>query len=147
MNYVVRKLEINDIKELSKIMKKAFLSKPWIEDWNEQSCFERLNILCSIPTSFSFILVNENNEICGAAIGYVIPFVNKNEYDLQEFFIDPELSKKHLGTFLMDEILKEAKKANIDKIKFYTAGDLYKFYDKFGYQKIDNEYLMEIKLK
>lgn len=47
----------------------------------------------------------------------------------------------------MDEILKEAKKANIDKIKFYTAGDLYKFYDKFGYQKIDNEYLMEIKLK
>lgn len=110
MNYVVRKLEINDIKELSKIMKKAFLSEPWIEDWNEQSCFERLNILCSIPTSFSFILVNENNEICGAAIGYVIPFVNKNEYDLQEFFIDPELSKKNLGTFLMDEILKEAKK-------------------------------------
>lgn len=147
MNYVVRKLEINDIKELSKIMKKAFLSEPWIEDWNEQSCFERLNILCSIPTSFSFTLVNENNEICGAAIGYVIPFVNKNEYDLQEFFIDPELSKKHLGTFLMDEILKEVKKANIDKIKFYTAGDLYKFYDKFGYQKIDNEYLMEIKLK
>ena len=83
MNYVVRKLEINDIKELSKIMKKAFLSEPWIEDWNEQSCFERLNILCSIPTSFSFTLVNENNEICGAAIGYVIPFVNKNEYDLQ----------------------------------------------------------------
>ena len=105
MNFVVRKLEINDIKELSKIMKKAFLSEPWIEDWNEQSCFERLNILCSIPTSFSFTLVNENNEICGAAIGYVIPFVNKNEYDLQEFFIDPELSKKHLGTFLMDEIL------------------------------------------
>lgn len=61
MNYVVRKLEINDIKELSKIMKKAFLSEPWIEDWNEQSCFERLNILCSIPTSFSFTLVNENN--------------------------------------------------------------------------------------
>lgn len=147
MNYTVRKLEINDIKELSKIMKRAFLSGPWIEDWSEQSCYDRLNILCNISTSFSFTLINERNEICGAAIGYVIPFVNKKEYDLQELFIDPELSKKHLGTFLMNELLKEAKKANIDKIKFYTAGNLDKFYNKFGYQKIENEYLMEIELK
>lgn len=27
------------------------------------------------------------------------------EYDLQEFFIDPRLSKNHLGTFLMNELI------------------------------------------
>ena len=147
MNYSIRKLKNSDIKELSKIMKNAFLNELWKEDWDENICFERLSIFSSISSSFSFTLVNENNEICGAAIGYIVPFVNKMEYDLQEFFIDPKLSKNHLGTFLMNELIKEAKIAKIDTIKFYTAGNLYKFYNKFGYKMIENEYLMDLDIK
>ena len=55
----------------------------------------------------------------------MIPFVNKMEYDLQEFFIDPKLAKNHLGSFLMDELLKEIRKTNVDTFKFYTSGNLY----------------------
>ena len=87
-----------------------------------------------------------NNEICGGAIGYTIPFVNKIEYDLQEFFIDSKLTQKHLGTFFMNELIKEAKKNHIDSIKFYTADNLDIFYSKFGFNKIDNEYLMELNI-
>lgn len=49
-------------------MKNAFLNEPWKEDWDENICFERLSIFSNISSSFSFTLVNENNEICGAAI-------------------------------------------------------------------------------
>lgn len=110
MNYSIRKLEKNDIKILSKIMKEAFFNTPWNEVWEENKCYERLNIFISISTSFSYTLINENNEICGGAIGYTVPFVNKIEYDLQEFFINPKFVKKQLGTFFMNELIKEAKK-------------------------------------
>ena len=102
-----------------------------------------MNIFISISTSFSYTLINENNEICGCAIGYTVPFVNKIEYDLQEFFINPKFVKKQLGTFFMNELIKEAKKNHIDSIKFYTTDNLDKFYSKFGFNKINNEYLME----
>ena len=134
MNYSIRKLEKNDIKILSKIMKEAFFNTPWNEVWEENKCYERLNIFISISTSFSYTLINENNEICGGAIGYTVPFVNKIEYDLQEFFINPKFVKKQLGTFFMNELIKEAKKNHIDSIKFYS---------KFGFNKINNEYLMK----
>lgn len=147
MNYSVRKLKNSDIKELSIIMKAAFLNEPWKEEWNDKVCFKRLNVFCNFSSSFCFTLINENNEICGAAIGYVVPFINKIEYDLQEFFINPKLSKNHLGTFFMNELIKKVKEAKIDTIKFYTSGDLYKFYGKFGFQKIENEYLMDLNIE
>lgn len=146
MNYFIRKLEKSDIKPLSKIMMDAFLNEPWNETWNERMCIDRLTIFINISTSLSYTLVNEKNEICGAAIGYVIPFVNKMEYDLQEFFIDPKLTKNHLGSFLMDELLKKVRKTNVDTFKFYTSGNLYKFYSKFGFKKIEDEYLMNMNI-
>lgn len=147
MNYSIRRLEISDINGLAEIMVNAFLNEPWKEIWDAKKCNERLTIFNSISSSLSFTLINENNVICGAAIGYVVPFKNKNEYDLQEFFIDPKLVGNHLGTFLMNELLEELKKANVDTVKFYTAGDLNKFYDKFGFEKLKNEYLMELNIK
>lgn len=46
----------------------------------------------------------------------------------------------------MNELIKEAKKNHIDSIKFYTTDNLDKFYSKFGFNKINNEYLMERKI-
>ena len=47
----------------------------------------------------------------------------------------------------MNRLIEEAKEVKIDTIKFYTAGDLYKFYGKFGFKKIENEYLMDLNIK
>jgi len=146
MNYTIRKLLKNDLKTLSIIMKEAFFNEPWNETWNEETCLKRLTIFSQMSSSFSYTFINENNEICGAAIGYVIPFVDKTEYDLQEFFISPKLAKQHLGTFFMNELLKEVKKAKIDTVKFYTAGNLYRFYEHFGFKRINDEYLMELNI-
>lgn len=146
MNYFIRRLEKNDIKTLAGIMKNSFYYEPWNEIWDENKCFERLNIYSSISSACSFTLLNENNEICGAVIGYIIPFVDKLEYDLQEFFIDHNLQKNHLGTFLMNELLKELKVLNVDNVKFYTTGMLDKFYNKFGYKKVNDEYLMKLSI-
>jgi aminoglycoside 6'-N-acetyltransferase I len=142
MNYYIRKLELNDINTLSNIMMKAFKENPWNEEWNVEDCYKRLMVFCNIPNLLSYTLINDINEICGAAIGYFVPLAGKKEYNLQEFFVDPKLKGNHLGTFLMEELLKELKNNKIDIIHFYTSGDLYKFYNKFGFNKVSNEYIM-----
>lgn len=147
MKYSVRKLELSDIKDLSEIMKAAFSNEPWHEVWDEKLCFERLSLFCNIPSSINFTLIDENNRICGAAIGYVVPFIDGYEYSFQDFFINPSLSKNHLGTFFLNEVLNELKKTHISSIKFYTAGTLDYFYSNFGFKRTKDEYLMEMKVK
>ena len=46
----------------------------------------------------------------------------------------------------MNELIKVLKEEGVSKIKFYTSGELYKFYSKFGYYKVNEEYLMELKI-
>ena len=110
-------------------------------------CEKRISIFNSFPTSLNYVLINDENKICAAAIGYTIPFLNDNLYELQEFFIDLNESKNHLGSLLMNELIKVLKEEGVSKIKFYTSGELYKSYSKFGYSKVNEEYLMELKIK
>lgn len=145
MNYFLRKVNENDIDELAKIMKYAFSIEPWNECWDEKSCFDRLTLFNKIPSALNYVLVDENNSPCAAAFGYVVPFIDDIEYAFQDFFVNPQLKGNHLGTFFMNELLKKLKENNVTKIKFYTSGSLDKFYSKFGFHIIDNEYLMELK--
>ena len=147
MSYYLRKLKEEDIKEVALIMKNAFLKEPWKESWDEKVCEKRISIFNSFPTSLSYVLINDEDKICAAAIGYTIPFLNDNLYELQDFFIDLNESKKHLGSLLMNVLIKVLKEEGVSKIKFYTSGELYKFYSKFGYSKVNEEYLMELKIK
>ena len=64
-----------------------------------------------------------------------------------KIFIDLNESKNHLGSLLTNELIKVLKEEEISKIKFYTSDELYKFYSKFGYSNVNEEYLMELKIK
>ena len=46
----------------------------------------------------------------------------------------------------MSYYLRRSKEEGVSKIKFYTSGKLYKFYSKFGYSKVNEEYLIELKI-
>ena len=142
MNYYLRKTDLNDLNELSSIMKKAFKEDPWNEKWSTKDCYNRLMVFCNIPNQLSYTLINDKDEICGAAIGFYVPHAKNIEYILQELFIDPIFKGQQLGSFLTNELLKELQNHKIDMIHFYTSGDLYKFYNKFGINKVNNEYMM-----
>ena len=146
MNYSFRKMEENDLKSLSRIMKEAFLKDPWDEEWDEEECYERLSIFYHMPRSLGYVLTNENYDVCGGAIGYVSPLGHIKEFTIQEFFVDPKYIGEHLGSLLMESLLKDVRNQNIDLVHFYASGNLDKFYSKFGYKKVENEYLMSMKI-
>ena len=93
MSYYLRRLKEEDIKEVALIMKNAFLKEPWLECWNKKVCEKRISIFNSFLTSLIYVLINDENKICAAIIGYTIPFLNDNLYELKEFFIDLNESK------------------------------------------------------
>lgn len=146
MNYKVRKLEKEDLEILSILMQESFINKPWNENWKKEVCFKRLELFNNIPFAYNLVLIDDENKICGASIGYIVPFLDDNEYDLQEFFIDTKRMNQHLGTILMNKLIEKLKENKVTKIKFYTYFDLCKFYSRFGYEKSNNEYLMEMKI-
>ena len=104
MTFSLRKLELEDINHLSKIMKNAFIQEPWKEEWKENDCYKRLEIFYNIPSFLG--------------------------YTLLEIFVDPNYKDNHLGTILMNNLLEKLNDTNIDIIHFYTSGNLYKFYSK-----------------
>ncbi len=142
MTYKVRPFEKKDIRPLSIIMKECFSMEPWNEEWEEKDCFERLSVMTAISTSESYVLVDENDDIFGAAVGFVLPFMDKKQYELQEFFVDQKIQHLHMGTFLMNELLRELKSHGISEILFYTSGNLDSFYGKFGFRRDEVRYLM-----
>ncbi len=146
MEYTIRELKNEDIEKLSLIMQKAFLNKPWQEQWEKEVCYKRITLFNQIPFAYNLVLIDENENICGASIGYIIPFEKEISFELQEFFVNPNIKNQHLGTKLMNLLLNKLKEKGITKVKFYTSGELYKFYSKFGFKKVEEEYLMEIKL-
>ncbi len=46
----------------------------------------------------------------------------------------------------MESLLKDVRTKGIDIVYFYTSGNLDKFYSKFGYKKVKDEYLMSMKI-
>ena len=142
MTFSLRELKLDDINQLAKIMKNAFIQEPWKEEWKESDCYKRLEIFYNIPSFLGYTLIDENNKIYGVSLGYIAPLASKQEYTLLEIFVDSNYKENHLGTILMNNLLEKLNETNIDIIHFYTSGNLYKFYSKFGFEKSNNEYIM-----
>lgn len=146
MKYYLKQTAIEDIDKLSKIMKSAFTKEPWNEKWSENECYERLEIFYRSGGFIGYTLMNDDKMELGGAFGYVVPYAGKKEYILQEFFISPGYEGEHLGTFLMSELLKKLQEEGVDIIHLYTCGRLDRFYSKFGFERIEDEYIMKMKL-
>jgi aminoglycoside 6'-N-acetyltransferase I len=143
MNYTIRRFEEKDEQKVAEMMVESFRSEPWRETWTREQCQERIHILTQALSSVSYVLMDEKGDICGAALGYTLPYMDKKEYELQEFFISSRLQHLHIGSFFMKEFLNEIKKEGIDQIRFYTSGNLCNFYSKFGFRKSETDYMME----
>ncbi len=115
-----------DLKEIVKIERELFLE----EAWNYKQIYQEFK------NTFSKIyLLKENDKI----LGYLICRIVFPETELLRIGIKKEFQKKGLGSFLMDEFLKEQKKEGIKKI-FLEVNNfnnlVYKFYRKFGFQDL-----------
>lgn len=145
MEYTLRRTRHEDIETLSLIMKKSFTMEPYSEEWSIESAKKRLSDILAMPNTFSFTLLNEKEDILGGAFSYVLPYMDRKEAFLIEFFLKKEETGHHLGSMFLKKFLSEAKEAGIDRVALYTYKNLKLFYQKNGFEE-SKETLMEVSL-
>ncbi len=145
MNYILRETTIEDIPTLASIMKDSFTMEPYLEDWSLDSTTERLLSIYKMPNSFCFTLFNEKGDILGGAFSYVLPYLERKEAFLIEFFIRKDETGQHLGSRFLQAYLDESRKDGISKVALYTYKNLKLFYKKNGFEE-SRETLMEVSL-
>ena len=128
-----------------RLMMKAFMKEPWKEKWTETQCRNRLYQEISFRNSACFLL-KAGNKTVGYCGGYLITYQDKIEFQLLDFFVDQDSEIKHLGTSMMELLIKELKKMEAFRIVLSTRGSLDGFYSKFGFEKAE-DYLMSKTIK
>lgn len=132
----IRKINKTDIKTLAIIMSNSFKEYPWNENWPISSCEERIIDILSIKTSLGFVFL-DNENIIGGCIGYSLPYMDKKEFNLIEFFISNEYKHSGLGKIIFGNIKEEIKKEGIDSISLETIPEVEGFYLKCGLKRKD----------
>ena len=89
----------------------------------------------------------KNQKIIAACFGGIKPGWNMEWYNIDEFFVDTEYQNTGKGTTLINGIKEELRKRKIDTISVHTweGFSVTPFYEKNGFNKIDNNILMVAK--
>lgn len=142
----VREINERDIERLSFLMKECFSLDPWNENWDIKECENRLTSIVSFPNSRCLALEDEN-QIIGGCFGYILPFLNRSEYTLLEFFVSPLSQGKGNGSFLMNELKKELKKKGVKSMLLLTDIHCSGFYTKNGFRDANDDVSFRIEIE
>lgn len=133
----LERINKSHIRPLAEIMSESFKCPPWNENWNISICEERIEDILSIKTSIGYIFMDKE-EIIGGSVGYYLPYVDKKEFQLIEFFISPTHQHIGLGKKMFLKLVAELKIQGIDTISLETIPEVEQFYLKIGFKKQEN---------
>ncbi len=104
--------------------------------WTRETAFKRINQIFTRQDSYCILLENEE-QITGIAIGYFTQYDDIVVYDLVEIVVAAEFQNKGIGTQIMLEIECRLKKAGASLIQPTAVNDEMHehFYGKLGYKK------------
>jgi aminoglycoside 6'-N-acetyltransferase I len=126
----IRRMTDKDLPSASEELVLAFKGKPWNEDWSFSDAKRRLKGILESPSSFGLVAVIDN-KVVGIALGVSKGYLDKNDFWLDEFSVDPNYQKQGIATKLMDELKRNLAEKEITKIylvtkKNYPCVNLYK---------------------
>lgn len=131
---------INNIEEIKIFFKNVFMAEPWNDDWsNEKQLHQYIIDLIGNKNSLTLVLT-ENNELVGLAIGSIIHWCSGTEYYIFEFCIKNEEQGRGLGTLFLKKIEECIVQKGIKHIFLQTERNVpaYEFYKKNGFLELEN---------
>jgi GNAT superfamily N-acetyltransferase len=129
--------------ECANLLISAFNIEPWNEKWTFDTARKRLENTYNTPNFRGWVYKNDN-KIVGALMGNCEQWYEGFQYYIKDFFVDPTIQKKGIGTKMLKYAEKELLDIDVNFIHFYTlkGGTTEKFYKKNGYEISDTFTLM-----
>jgi ribosomal protein S18 acetylase RimI-like enzyme len=147
VNVVIKVMELSDVPSASEELLLAFKEKPWEESWTFSDARRRITGILESPSSFGLVALADN-KVVGIALGLSKGYLDKQDFWLDEFSVDPNYQKQGIATKLMKELKKKLKEKEITKIylvtrKHYPCVSLY---EKEGFSSEGEDLLMTVDL-
>ncbi|MBP3610900.1 MAG: GNAT family N-acetyltransferase [Lachnospiraceae bacterium] len=114
--------------------------------WTEATAKKRIKQVLTIDDSFSLIMKDDNDIVCGFAMGYFKQYDDIVGYTLEEIVIAYQYQKKGLGSFLLAALESKIKEAGASCMELQAVSDEMheRFYGKAGFANARN-FVLKVK--
>ena len=134
-----KELDESFLLQIAELYKAAFGEEPWNDDWSDEEqllCYIR-DIACGF-NSLNFGLFIDG-ELAAVSIGSIRHWWEGTNYNIEEFFVRPDMQGQGLGTSFMKMIESDIKKRGLSGIFLQTDSDKpsYRFYKKNGFSVLN----------
>lgn len=139
----IRKIQEDDIPQLSDLFVSVFNEPPWSQDWKKEWAFERLSIIFG-SHRFYGCLAEVDKRAVGAVLSRLGSFMGELELEIMEMFVIRDKQRKDVGAALLNELKSYAQADGIQGFVLQTGRDTYAkdFYLKYGFEAHENNLLM-----
>lgn len=147
VNVVIKVMELSDVPSASEELLLAFKEKPWEESWTFSDANRRITGILESPSSFGLVALADN-KVVGIALGLSKGYLDKQDFWLDEFSVDPNYQKQGIATKLIKELKKKLKEKEITKIYLVTRKHYpcVRLYEKEGFSSEGEDLLMTVDL-
>lgn len=114
--------------------------------WTEETAKKRIKQVVTIDDSYSLIMKDDNDIVCGFVMGYFKQYDDIVGYTLEEIIISYQYQNKGLGSMLLATLEAKVKEMGASCIELQAVNDEMheKFYGKAGYGNVRN-FVMKVK--
>lgn len=114
--------------------------------WTESTAKKRIKQVLTIEDSYSLIMIDDNDIVCGFVMGYFKQYDDIVGYALEEIIISYRYQNKGLGSILLATLESKIKEAGVSCIELQAVSDEMheRFYGKAGFSNASN-FVMKVK--
>lgn len=136
----LRKLNMDNMKEIKEFFFDVFTNEPWNDDWSDQDQLHAY-MIDLIGNSNSLALgLFENGNMVGLTMGNIRHWYSGTEYYIDELCIKTEEQGRGLGTQFLEAIEAYIKERGMKHIFLQTERNVpaYNFYKRNGFFELDD---------
>ena len=114
--------------------------------WTEETAGRRIAQVLTMQGSYSLIMKDEEENVCGFLMGYYKQYDDIVGYTLEEILIAHDHQNKGLGSMLLSELEKRVKEIGASCIELQAVKDEMheRYYGKAGYHDAKN-FVLKVK--
>ena len=119
MDFIIRKISIVDIDEITELYIETYKQEPWNENWKKEIARERIKDAIENNNAENYC-INMDNRIIGVMFGRRNYFIDRKELYIDEYFVEYKNQKKGIGKYFLEYIEKDIKQKNYSSMVLLT---------------------------